>query len=298
MYEPSPGDETWFDLRDAMAVGRGPWFRGKFIHGLERSHVAHPGARPYRYDAPPFLVVEVQVIDLKGYDRIPKSVGEGGANGGAHDDALVEQGEVHWDDPGYRAEMEAQTTNGYLGEQVPALGFVHLFQIDHGRSGSHRRVPTVAGTSNSQYRHPSPPSAVLHLTNDEWRLNHITLGRSLGHVSAVQETDWSRCTTTAPGHSNNDVVRIVSPLIQMCHTGRLSRADKAVTPAAQNNRTITTAPGAVETLSPVTYRFPPRVVDAIGPEDTIHLDEDSSSDSLGQGALMTTKSTVRFRTDL
>ena len=68
MYEPSPGDETWFDLRDAMAVGRGPWFRGKFIHGLERSHVAHPGARPYRYDAPPFLVVEVQVIDLKGYE--------------------------------------------------------------------------------------------------------------------------------------------------------------------------------------------------------------------------------------
>jgi hypothetical protein len=52
-------------------------------------------------------------------------------------------------------------------------------------------------------------SAVLHLTNDEWRLNHIAMGRSLGQVSLVQVTASSRWTPTIPEHSNSDVVRML-----------------------------------------------------------------------------------------
>jgi hypothetical protein len=119
--------------------------RWETIHGLERPYIGHPGARPYRYNAPRLLVVEVEVIDLKGYDRVAKSMGDSGTNGGAYDDALVKQGEVHRDDPGYGTEVETQTPDGYLGEQVPALGLVQLFQIGHEGSSCHRRVCALTG---------------------------------------------------------------------------------------------------------------------------------------------------------
>ncbi len=69
--------------------------------------------------------------------------------------------------------------------------------------------------------HPSLPSAVLHLTNEEWRLNQVPLGKSWGHVSSVHETDWSRWITTVPLHTNNEAVRIVAPSPPRSTRGRL-----------------------------------------------------------------------------
>jgi hypothetical protein len=103
------------------------------------------------------------------------------------------------------------------------------FYTGHVYSGCHRRIRALTGAQNSQYRHPSPPRAVPHLTNDERRLNQSALGRSLGQVSSVQETDWSRWTTTAPGHSTNGVVRIIPPALKtscFATRGRLSRTGK------------------------------------------------------------------------
>ena len=69
-------------------------------------------------------------------------------------------------------------------------------------------------------------SAVLHLTNVEWRLNHIAMGRFVGQVSSVQVTASSRWTPTVPEHSNNDVLRIVPPVVEPISQqgGRLFRA--------------------------------------------------------------------------
>ena len=65
------------------------------------------------------------------------------------------------------------------------------------------------GVSNPQLGQSSVSSAVLHLTNDEWRLNHIAMDKSLGQLSLVQVTASSRWTPTVPEHSNSDVVRML-----------------------------------------------------------------------------------------
>jgi hypothetical protein len=91
-------------------------------------------------------------------------------------------------------------------------------------------------------------------------------------VSSVQETDWSRWTTTAPEHSNNDVLRIVPPLDAQLHN-----AETAVPSGPEGANSVpsrTTGhsrplPGAVGMLIPATPRLSPNAIDAIGPEDTV-----------------------------
>jgi hypothetical protein len=73
---------------------------------LEHPQIGNPGGRSHRYNTPRLRVPEVEIIDLKSYDGVPKRMGDSGTNGGAYDDALVEQGEVHRDDPGDGTEVE------------------------------------------------------------------------------------------------------------------------------------------------------------------------------------------------
>jgi hypothetical protein len=79
---------------------------------------------------------------------------------------------------------------------------------------------TSTGVSNPQLGQSLVPSAVLHLTKDEWRLNHIGMGRSLGQVSSVHATASSRWTPTVPEHSDNGKARIVPPRRESRTTGR------------------------------------------------------------------------------
>ncbi len=162
---------------------------GEIVHDLERPQIGHPRGWPCRYNAPRLLVVEVEFIDLKGSDGSPRAWVTAAPTVVYTTMHLFEQGHVPRDDPGYGTEMESQPPDGYLGEQVPAFGLVRLFPIDHDDPGWSRLVHLRTGAPNSQYRHPSPPSAMLQVTKDEWRLNHVSLGRSRGHVSSVQETD-------------------------------------------------------------------------------------------------------------
>ena len=70
---------------------------------------------------------------------------------------------------------------------------------------------TSTGVSNPQLGQSLVSSAVLHLTNDEWRLNHSAFGSFLGQVSSVHVTASSRWTPTVPEHSRNDIACIVPP---------------------------------------------------------------------------------------
>ena len=120
---------------------------------------------------------------------------------------------------------------------------------------------TSTGGSNPQLGHSSVSCAVLHRTNDEWRLNHSAFGRSLGQVSSVQVTASSWWTATVPRHSGNGKARIVSPP---------ARSQAVIQQG-------TTALGAPQRLTMFNDRTPTNIPSR---DDEKHFERDTSSGDL------------------